>query len=83
MVVYRCDSAGHLVQTYRFNEILGLDSTSVTVNNLYVDNGGSLWAVLGRYGLTRYDAEQQRFLRVPVDTALDFFVLLQSRDGRY
>ena len=82
-VVYRCDSAGHLLQTYRFHEILGLDSTSVTVNNLYVDNGGSLWAVLGRYGLMRYDAEQQRFMRVPVDTALDFFVMLQSRDGRY
>ena len=82
-IVYRCDSVGHLLQTYRFHEMLRLDSTSVTVNNLYVDHSGSLWAVLGKYGLMRYDAEQRCFKKVPIDTDLDFFVLLQSHDGRY
>lgn len=55
-----------------------------SVNQVYVDNDGNVWAMLWEYGLYKYNAAKNRFYSMPtIGGRNNPFRMLQNRDGSY
>ncbi|MDO4165193.1 MAG: two-component regulator propeller domain-containing protein [Bacteroides sp.] len=80
--VYRCAPDGSVQKKYDMTEV-AKSAVPVKVNTMYQDKEGTLWCMLGRGGLCRYDARQDAFLLVDNTPDLDFFTMFQDRKGRY
>lgn len=81
--VYRCDSLGNILKSYCLGEILNPGKTAPVVNSLYEDKAGTIWALLGRGGLCRYDTKKDTFTFFPDMIDIDYFIMFQDKNGRY
>lgn len=81
--IYRCDSLGNVTRKYCLREVLNMGNTSPTINSIYEDKAGTIWALLGGRGLCRYDAQNDTFAFFPGMIEIDYFIMFQDKNGRY
>lgn len=82
-IVYRCDSLGNILRSYRMREVLKTQSTSPVINSIYEDKSGTIWALLGKNGLCKYDAKRDTFTFFTGMIDIDYFIMFQDKNGRY
>lgn len=81
--IFKCDKDGKLLKKFIVREDLNDNNTSISINNLYVDREGKLWACLGVSGVAYYDATKDRFVKTPITESLDAFLIYQDNRGHY
>lgn len=80
--VYHCGKGGKIQKEYH-PEGRFPGKRKVVINSLYKDNKGTVWAVMDRDGLCRYNSVTDSFVRITDCPDVAFFTMMQDGSGRY
>lgn len=81
--IYHCGKGGKIQKAYHPEKTFSGRKKKIVINSLYKDGQGTVWAVMDRDGLCRYDAATDAFIRIADTPDVAFFTMMQDGNGRY